>query len=322
MGAQKYSTLDIKLSYDTNKVTYKSNSAVIKCSGTYSGAKIDDSIPGYVTLKIPSGTGDYISTGGEMFTATFTVNSIDNNGIKFSTATGVEKSGGASVLAPENSSVTITCAHGTTEVKETSPTCYALGTRKTVCTSCSHVVSSEDFGTKLPHTEIERVTKTATCTESGKKKISCSECHKDLRTEEIPATGHDYGAWTVVKAATVDTEGSEERICSVCGSAENRTIAKLDKPNDGNVTQPTEQQTTENTTQSTEQQTTEKTTQSTEQQTTENTTQSIEQQTTESTANGVNTGDATPIVLLSIICTLAFAGILLVAGRKNSNKMG
>jgi hypothetical protein len=329
MGSQYYSALAIKLSYDTNKVTYKSNSAVIKCSNRYTNTKIDTSTTGYVILNISNtGTANDITTGGEMFTATFTVNSIDNNGIKFGTVTGVTVTTSTDqVLKPKDGSVTITCAHGTTEVKEIPSTCSESGSKKTVCTACGHVTNSETLD-KLLHTEKESIITDATCTEKGQKQISCSKCNTKIRKEDIPATGHNYGAWTVVKAATVDAEGSEERICSVCGNTENRTIAKLEKPKDGNLTNPTEQQTTENTTQSTEQQTTENTTQSTEQKaenivteapaTTEKTTQAAENKTTESAANSVNTGDATPVVLLCIICALAFVGVLLVARRKTN----
>ncbi len=73
----------------------------------------------------------------------------------------------------------------------------------------------------------------ATCTEKGfTGNTVCEDCGAVIATgEEIPALGHDFsGEWVVVKQPTYEEEGKEERQCSRCTEKEERTIAKLEKP--------------------------------------------------------------------------------------------
>jgi hypothetical protein len=326
-SGEAYSEMDIELDYNPTYLQYVSSEKKISYDGTLTNT-VSSEKNASVKLSLPDKSSqNYITSGGTAFTATFKVIKLDttsSNSLQaFNTHT--LASGVDDIKPPAASSrVYISCAHRNTITSVTkAATCTEWGEEQTKCTECGS--STYKSIPKTEHSKTEKITKEATCTQKGEKQIVCSKCNKVISTEEIPATGHNYGAWTVVKAATVDAEGSEERTCSVCGNSESRAIAKLAKPQGETTTQSTEQQTTEVATESTEQQSTETTTQSTEQQkaentvteapaTTEKTAQSRENKKTESTANSVSTGDATPVVLLGIICTLAFVGVTLTIG--------
>jgi hypothetical protein len=316
-----YSEMDVRLDYDTKKLTYVSSAN----GGIYKNASLSEK-DGTVTLHIPEkGNENYISSSGAVFTATFTVNSIDTNGIDLRVSTPhilYTSEESVDLVGPKGSRITLYCAHGSTHESETAATCTTTGSRKTVCDTCGLKIHTETIG-KTAHTESEVVTKEATCTDKGKKQKVCAVCKTVLDTEEIPAMGHSYGAWKMVKEATADENGLEQRVCTVCGDVQSRTTDKLETTEKEEAsTEATEEPTTstEKVTEATEA-VTEASTEAATEVETEAVPATEMDKTTEGQAaskdDSVHTGDAAPVAMILLLGLAAFAGILLVADAKN-----